>query len=432
MTTRTVELNDSSGTNAWASKFDPSDHRACGLSSALGLIAGKVVPCPRAAFPVECISKFARAVQAGNSLWGLLKTVGRDRVVLTGESIAWHCGEVEYSTDPVLKQLRRFSKSKQPLFVVAGVAPAKSIAAFMGCDAEPVPRLYISKVNCSLVLMANWNGVPAVFHYGCCSRAISDIGRQGAGLGVAASDAAIAPLLPKLLAHKTLAHGAELLVESRIPADACEFSWRRIDIANEFWLSRKPSSNGETADELGQRLELVCSYSACYRELLLPLADALLEWFAAVRIPAGVSHGDFTLGNVLFDGETLKGVIDWDHARKDGIPLVDALFMIINSYRGNQGFGVGKLFRELWTDEFEDSAFAERIAWVGAKSKMDRDGLKFLGLMLWFDFLLDRANERAWQPEPWVGDMIRESVPVAMKWLDRHAKQGAGSATLKS
>ena len=128
------------------------------------------------------------------------------------------------------------------------------------------------------------------------------------------------------------------------------FSWRRIDIANEFWLSRGPSRNGETVAELGQRLELVCSYSPCYRELLLPLSECPSGvWFAAVRIPVGVAHGDFTLGNVLFNGDTLKGVIDWDHARRDGIPLVDALLMIINSYRGNRGFGVGKLFRELWT-----------------------------------------------------------------------------------
>ncbi len=411
----------------WSLRYDPSEHRVCALTSALSLIAGKEVQAPKLAYPVGPATKFARVVQTGNSLWELLKTFGRERVVLTGETIAWRSGEVEYSTDSVLKHWRRFLKSRQPLFVMPGIAPAEPIAAFLGCDPHPAPRLYISHVNCTLVIMANWGGAPAVLHYGNCSRASADVRNQISGLEIAASDPQIAPLLPKLFADKTLLNGAALSAQTRIPGDAGQFTWRKIDIANEYWLSRKPTSDGETVARLGQRLKLVCSYSPRHRELLLPLADALQEWYETVRIPAGVAHGDFTLGNVLFKGDMLIGIIDWDHVRKDGIPLVDALFMIINSYSGERRIPEGKLFRELWTGEFEDDAFAERIALVRAESGMDKDGLKFLGLMLWFDFLLDRARECAWQPDWWVAGMIQKTVPVAMKWLSRHSRRVVGA-----
>jgi hypothetical protein len=417
------ELSQSGEQGLWSSKYDPSDHRACALTSALSLIAGKELHTPKLAYPLGSPSKFARIVQIGNGLKGLLQTVGRDRVVITGKTIAWRAGEVEYSTHPVFKHWRSFSTLKQPFFAVAGVAPAESIAAFLGCDAQPAPRLYLSHVNCTLRIMANWGGVPAVLHLGSCSRAIADIDLQVSGLEIAASDPQISPLLPKLLAHKKFPNGATLSVQTRIPADPWQFSWRQIDVANEFWFSRRLTGYGETVDQLGRRLELVYEYSPSHKDMLIPIADALLEWYASVHIPGGIVHGDFSLGNVLFKSDNLAGVIDWDHVRKNGIPLVDALFMIVNTYTGHRKIPVGKLFRQLWTDEFEDDAVAERIAKVGAVSGMDKDGLKFLALMLWFDFLLDRAKECAWQPESWVEDMVTDTVPVIRKWLDSHSKR---------
>ena len=416
-------MNQSGEQSLWSSRYDPSDHRACALTSALSLIAAKEVQAPKLAYPVGSASRFARIVQIGNGFKELLQTVGRDRVVITGEDIAWLAGEVEYSADSIFRHWSSPSKLKQPFFAVAGTAPAETIAAFLGCDAHPAPRLYLSHVNCTLRIMANWGGVPAVMHYGSCSRVVADIEHQVSGLKIAASDPEISPLLPQLLAYKTLPNGASLSVQTRIAADPWQFSWRQIDVANEFWFSRKLTGNGETVAELGQRLELVCEYSPSHKEMLLPIADALLEWYGSVQIPGGIVHGDFSLGNVLFNCDKLAGVIDWDHVRTNGIPLVDTLFMIINTYTGDRKMPAGRLFRQLWIDEFEDEAVAERIARVGAASGMDKDGLKFLGLVLWFDFLLDRAKECAWQPDSWVEDMITETVPVIRKWLNRHSEK---------
>ena len=406
----------------WSSRYDPADHRACALTSALSLIAGKDVQVPKLAYPLGSPSKLARIAQFGNGFKGILQTLGNHRVVVTGDEIAWRAGEIEYSTAPVLSHLRNFPKRRQPFFVIPGAAPADAIASFLGCDAHPAPRLYLSHVNCTLRIMANWGGVPAVLHYGNCSRAVSDIELQVSGLKIAASDPQIAPLLPQLLAHKKFPNGASLSAQSRIPADSWQFSWHQIDIANEFWSSRKLNGIGETPDLLARRLELICAYSPGHKQMLSPIADALLDWYASVRIPTGVAHGDFSLGNVLFRGDQIVGVIDWDHVRKDGIPLLDTLFMIINTYTGSRRMPPGRIFRQFWTGGFEDDAVAERIARIRFASSLDMEGLRFLALMLWFDFLLDRAKESAWQPAAWVQDMITETVPVIENWLRDHSK----------
>lgn len=41
-------------------------------------------------------------------------------------------------------------------------------------------------------------------------------------------------------------------------------------------------------------------------------------------------HGDFKLENLMFDRKTLRiiGVIDWEHARKNGLPWLDVLYLI--------------------------------------------------------------------------------------------------------
>ena len=41
--------------------------------------------------------------------------------------------------------------------------------------------------------------------------------------------------------------------------------------------------------------------------------------------PIGVSHGDFSMHNVFFSGQRVSGIIDWDDATFDGLPILDAL-----------------------------------------------------------------------------------------------------------
>lgn len=400
-------------------ELDLSDHPRCALTSAVSLIAGKPASVSRRAYPFGSPSRIARLLQVGNGVLGALQSIGRQRTLISGEKLAYREGEVKYSTDHLLRRWRGFQSLTRPFFVVANGDPAGSIAAITGCDPEPAPRLHISRFQCTVVIMANWGGAPAVLHYAGCSDSIAELLRTASGLEIAGSDRQIHHLLAHLLAHRILSNGAAVLVQSRIPADPYQFSWRRIDAATDLWLSRKPIDNGGAIFQVDPRLTMVCEFFPRFRELLLPAAEALREWNDSARIPGDLAHGDFWLGNVLFKGDAVAGVIDWEWARKDGIPIADLLHMLLRSPAMEQDASFAQCFRELWADEITDAEQTERIARLRAQSGMGQDDLKFIGLMLWFDLLWQRAVRGVVESAPWLDDMIPQTVPAIMKWLNR-------------
>jgi hypothetical protein len=403
-------------------EIERSNHPLCALTSALSLIAGKQIRIPKRAYPWTSPSKLARLLQVGNGAWELLLSAGRPRALVSGKKLAYRDGEVEYFTGHIFRRWRSFPSVKRPFFVVSGGDPAGSIAAVTGCDPQPAPRLFIASIHCTVVIMANWGGIPAVIHYAACDEAIPEVERQANGLRIAASDPQIGHLLARLLAHTNLSNGAAVLAQTRIPSDPYQFSWRRIDAATELWLGRKPTSEDGGIVRLGPRLAQVCAFFPRFRDLLVPAADALMEWSETVRIPGCVTHGDFWLSNVLFRGDTIAGIIDWEWARRDGIPLVDVMYMLLFTSACEHDVTFTQYLRQLWADEIDEAPLTSRIATMGTQSGMDKDDLKFIALALWFDFLCQRAIRGSVYSARWVEDMIPQTVPEIMKWLNRHSK----------
>lgn len=267
--------------------------------------------------------------------------------------------------------------------------------------------------------MANWNGIPAVMHYAVCDHSIAEIERQAGGQGIAADHPQIGHLLSRLLARTTLTNGAVVLAQTRIPADPHQFSWRRIDLVTELWLSREPANNGGEIVQLGPRLDKVCEFFPRFRDLLAPPINALLEWGKSARLQADLAHGDFWLGNILFRGDSLAGIIDWEWARRDGIRMVDVLHMLLFSSAMEHDASFGLYLRRLWSDEIDEPELSSRIARIFTQSGMGKDDVKFIGLILWFDILWQRAIRGSVYSAGWMEDLIPQTVPVIMKWLNR-------------
>ncbi|HUZ97330.1 MAG TPA: phosphotransferase [Edaphobacter sp.] len=360
-------------------------------------------------------------LQVGNGACDLLLSAGRQRTLVSGERLEYLAGDIEYFTDHVFRRWWSLLGVKRPFFVVNGTDPSESIAAVTGCDTQPLPRLCLS-THCVVVIMANWRGTPAVLHYAACDKAIAELGRQANSLGIASSDPQIRHLVPRLLAHANLENGAAVLVQSRIPAGSFEFSWRRIDAATELWLSRNPRSEDGGRAWVGQRLVQLCAFLPRFQDLLIPATDALLDWCEAARIPGDLTHGDFWLGNVLFSGDTVSGIIDWEWAQKDGFVLVDALYMLLMSTAAANGGRVSHYLRQLWADEIGDAALQERIAKLRIQSGMDKDDLKFIALLLWFGVLWQKAMRGGMPSTSWLEDMIPRTMPAIEKWLSRCSK----------
>ena len=60
------------------------------------------------------------------------------------------------------------------------------------------------------------------------------------------------------------------------------------------------------------------------------------------------------------------------------------------------------------------------------QSGMDKDGLKFIALLLWFENLWQGGEEGSKPSAAWSEEMIPCIVPMMTKWLSRHKGTTSG------
>jgi hypothetical protein len=377
-------------------------------------MAGKEFHVPAGAYTLSP-SRFARALQMGNSLSTLLFSMGSPKALVSGKNLAYICGDLEYSSESIFSRAARLFVHKRPFFVVPGSDPASSIALLTGCDAVPAPQVCLSS-QCVVRVTANYKGMPAVFRTGICEEARAELWRRAHGSVIAESD----PLLKDLVAETILySAGSELLVQAWVPGTALDFSWQRVDEVTELWLANSHQSTGIARPNLCEELTLVCDSMPRYRDSLFVLRDSLLHWHALSCLPGEVAHGDLWLGNVLFEKNAITGIIDWEWGHRDGLRLVDVLQVMFMSKAVSQTTSVAHLLREFWADEIQDAGLRDRLKQLCSRLSLNMDDLKFAALLLWFDYLHQRVIRGRMPSVAWTEDMISQTTPVITRWLDR-------------
>jgi aminoglycoside phosphotransferase (APT) family kinase protein len=139
-------------------------------------------------------------------------------------------------------------------------------------------------------------------------------------------------------------------------------------------------------------------------------------------MPGDITHGDLWLGNVLFTDNTLTGIIDWEWAQTDGLRLVDVLHLLFMSHSVFRNVGIGHCLRQFWADAIEDQALTDRLRELCVRFGLDMDDLKFAALLLWFDYLRQRAIRGRMPSLSWTEDMIPRTAPVIRNWLTGHRR----------
>lgn len=98
----------------------------------------------------------------------------------------------------------------------------------------------------------------------------------------------------------------------------------------------RPWSDAELESELLEPARRVAPRLAGGAEYVAWLALRCGEMRAA-SVPRVATHGDMTMSNVLVaDGD--PGVVDWEHARADGLPSVDLLYAITDAAAAVDGY----------------------------------------------------------------------------------------------
>lgn len=109
---------------------------------------------------------------------------------------------------------------------------------------------------------------------------------------------------------------------------------------------------------------------------LLSAGDVYLTWLREFAtgllgssLPRVASHNDLTMANVLLAGDAMPGIIDWEAAREDGIPLSDFFYLVVDAFAADGGAGdrAGTLtacFSEVSTQSVAVMRMAKSIAQV--------------------------------------------------------------------
>lgn len=395
-------------------EFERSSHIRCKLRATLRLLASVDITIPERAYPSCSPSPSSRLLQIGYSARSLF-SAGRHRILVTGDQLAYLSGEANYFTDHVFLRSLGLLARRQPFFILSSLDPGRSISAATGCDAEPSPKLFLSS-QCSVVIRAHWRGTPAVLHYGVCDAAVAEIERQVLGLKVAESHPTIRNLVPRFINHAV--NGTAVSVQARLPGEVSDFSWRHINAAIALWLSCQARGTGRPA--VLRAAEFVDRFPAL-RDQLGPIRETLLEWHERTRLPGNLAHGDFWLGNVLFESESVSGIVDWEWAQSEGLPAADALHMLLMSYAIAHDANVTDCLRQLWTDDITDMALLPRIDSLRVRVGLDKEDLKFIGLVLWFEYLHQRMVRGRTPHQAGTNGLLARTIPVITKWLKQYA-----------
>jgi aminoglycoside phosphotransferase (APT) family kinase protein len=137
-----------------------------------------------------------------------------------------------------------------------------------------------------------------------------------------------------------------------------------------------------------------------HREAVLELGQDLDSRLA--QLPRGFGHGDFWTRNLLVEGGRLVGVIDWDAATPDRLPLLDLLHLLLSAHRERtrEYLGAALVRHQLpWARTGGDDivrAYCRRL-----KIEVDSELLEALVLAYWLNrvgFELSLFADRAARP----------------------------------
>ena len=127
------------------------------------------------------------------------------------------------------------------------------------------------------------------------------------------------------------------------------------------------------------------------------------------------SHGDYKLENILFDfkSNNITGIIDWDLSRREGLPLIDIIYLLLYRHFTLAEVAVTEIshdrFLRLEFTEWEKKIILFYLDTV----KLSEQFLKPLLIMFWLNHVTQRFGQR-----------LQSNSQVSKDWLEKEIKPG--------
>jgi O-antigen/teichoic acid export membrane protein len=226
-----------------------------------------------------------------------------------------------------------------------------------GLDPETTPTRLLP-ADCDTVVVAVGTVEPAVLKIATTAASAAGLDRHTellCWLRQQLVTGPVAELLPQVLRRTTVA-GAPVLLESRLPGVRADGGDPRVTAAALAGIAELHRSTATPVtvdtdllaawvDEPLRQLE--CHPALAAGRVLSQLGADLRAALAGRAVTAGCVHGDFWPGNVLVGrggpeqaGRRLSGIIDWENARRIGLPDTDLVHWWLSAQPGELGAAV--------------------------------------------------------------------------------------------
>ncbi|MFH2138136.1 MAG: aminoglycoside phosphotransferase family protein [Candidatus Omnitrophota bacterium] len=233
----------------------------------------------------------------------------------------------------------------------------------------------------------------------------------------------LASLVPKPIDSKIIC-GKACYLESRIPGIAYNLPRKELNelikaIAELLTRFHKKTSNSIVLNESimkrlffrdTQRLILYCSGDS--KKKLNDLTDAIKRELIGKTVQSVWSHGDYKIENILVDKRThkIQGIIDWDLSVKEGLPLMDLIYLIIYGKVIFKGEDVSNLFLNDFLDgnieDWEKKLISGYCKTIGVNKNL----IKILFILFWINHITRRLNQQLVKEEQWFQTNINNGV----------------------
>jgi Phosphotransferase enzyme family len=316
----------------------------------------------------------------------LLRTLVTRRLILVralGPNLAQ--GELLLTATAVRAKVLACFRAGQRFLVVRSAVPdpVGRACTRLGVDVCEDLRVYMS-LNALIVFFANAEGSPVVVHLATSSAGKEALERHRRGLKIVREMLPVCDLIPE-----TIASASGQLMQSRLPGGSARPEVHTaIELALDALLRLQvPAQSEGDHDLIFQQFPLLTGRWPELQTSVIPLLARLQSWQRRRQLPGVLTHGDYWLGNVLFVGNTVTGIVDWERARACGIPGLDALHLALMSLAMDSRRDILSYLGQLWTRQFETRFLADYVTHLKAAYGLTDDDTAHLGAFLYLDEL---------------------------------------------
>lgn len=377
-----------------------------------------------------------RAMQIALSAWFTLSVILRpkDKVIIHGDNFSDLSGEAHLVTRNLRSTALRLARHRRPFFAFP-ILPSNEMAAIvdkLGLDQDAPLSAFLS-VNAIVVLFAHRAGFPVVLHIADNSPAWAVLDRHKQGLDMARSSVNSSEVLALMPTPQQMDHIGErcrLLSQTRLPGTSLSFQnlsenqlWSVMMKAmlsiHKLHTNRQRVDMGPDHELIFHGFPMTLASWPSLEPRLRPVLEELKAWQQSGKREAVLTHGDYWMGNVLFDSETLEltGIIDWETARLNGTPGLDALHFGLMSIAMGRARYVAHYIGQLLTGSWDDPVLEAYVAEVMRVFNLSARDIEHIGVIIYLDMFRKLSVSEETASARKRRDVLLALLPVISNWL---------------